>query len=626
VDLDSDTWDGVVRFRPGVRSSPSGHLDPGFRPDRIWQCGLKVALNSRASGALGGTVAINRFTVTLPSPDEHRAARAELLGSLPRVTDESTLGQLPALDPPALAQAVAVGPDFDRSAAVLSVEALPERPDGGGKVWAVRIRFDRYSDAVSGRTARVSLSPVRPLDLRGRRLVAQVAVGPALRGAILRPNQVQLELEDAGGRLFRGAAAAVSGGMTFDGTGVERDSQWVRVEAAPTAGRPVAMGSAADGFDPTEVMKVHARFQLGRGAHELLDDPFPLTGTLLLSELRNEPDPDGQSGLATILSRAAVEKAPVPPDRFVVGINLPFYQYGDVGRYPYGNRNVGGFSARPDKLHRHFARLREHGIDVVRVFLLGDLRTGVLRDAVGRVTGLDAYVEPDIDALLAAATANSIRLMPVLLDFLALDNQLEREHGSRRWMDGEARQDLLSPSYRAAFIANALRPIVRQLRIANERAADTVWAVDIFNEPENAVGIASQADFQQLVTFVSEVRGMIRQEAPGLRITIGSRDRRDLVSYWPAVGDVHQFHFYSKHEEEDGLPLRFPAGRLGLREPVIVGEVEPDRIAERLDAIYESGYDGAFFWSYSGHDGYTVDLTEIRRWVERMRPERAAGP
>jgi hypothetical protein len=97
-------------------------------------------------------------------------------------------------------------------------------------------------------------------------------------------------------------------------------------------------------------------------------------------------------------------------------------------------------------------------------------------------------------------------------------------------------------------------------------------------------------------------------------------------SYWPAVGDVHQFHFYSKHEEEDGLPLRFPAGRLGLREPVIVGEVEPDRIAERLDAIYESGYDGAFFWSYSGHDGYTVDLMEIRRWVERMRPERAAGP
>lgn len=160
---------------------------------------------------------------------------------------------------------------------------------------------------------------------------------------------------------------------------------------------------------------------------------------------------------------------------------------------------------------------------------------------------------------------------------------------------------------------------MRRLQEAERRKPNTVWAVDIANEIENARAITSARDFREVVTFVRQVRDMIHREAPGLKVTFGSRDRRDLATYWRDISDIHQYHWYAKHEEEDGLPLRYPAGSLGLKGPVVVGEVEPDRIAERLDTIYQTGHDGAFFWSYSGHDGFLVDLDQVRRWVESKR-------
>ena len=622
LDLDRATWNGRVEFQPNTRKSTLGWLDPAWRPDRIWSCGIKVALNDRARERIGGTIKVEAFSIRLPSSDVHRAAKAEMLRSIPQTPpDTVTLGRLRALEARVPEQQILpVDGTLTPSAAVSSIAVVPEPARGGTNVWVVQIRFQEYREAAEQRTARVTLPLSPPIDLRGKTITTWVAMGPSLRGAILRPNLVQMELEDTDGRLLRGPASAVSdAGFELDDRGLETASRWVKVQATPVSERPLAMGSVADNFAPAQIRKIHLRFQIGKSSHELRDESYPLTGRLLLSEFRIDKDPNVQEPGTVAERLVPFDKKPVAPDQFTVGLNLPFYFYADVGLFPFGGRDIGGFSARPDKLQRHFALFRKNKIDAVRVFLLGDLRTGVTRDGAGKVNGLDQYALKDIDSLLAAAATHRVALVPVLVDFLALDGQLERSYGSKHWKDGEARKDILDPDYRPAFIENGLKPIVKQLNAANLRQPNTVWAVDIFNEAENSVAITSQVDFQELVRFVGQVNDMIHREAPGLKTTVGSRDRRDLVAYWSAIGDVHQYHFYSKHEEEDGLPLRFPAGNLGLKGPVIVGEVEPDQLTERLDAIYESGYDGAFFWSYSGHDGYKVDLDEIRRWVENKR-------
>ena len=607
----------TVSFEPTLLEE-KGWRDPEFRPDRITECGLKVALNDRAHGEFKGTIRINEFRMDLPEAENHDQLKSKMRACIKHVSDQETLSRLPPLEKPnpkettlSVGQALIAG-----SPSVTSIQTVPEPAGTRSLVWQIAIQFDRYEDSVAGRTARMTLPLAKPIDLRGRRITAWVAAGPSLRGGALRPNLVQIELEDEYGKFLRGPVSDLSAlGMIFD-KGVEHASQWVKVEAAPAPGRPLALGSIAPGFRAEKIRKIHLRFQTGKFSNALRDDEYPLSGKLLMSGFHTEPD-GGQSGEVQTTNLAApVSKSPVPIGQFAIGINLPFYHYGDIGAFPFGGREIGGFSSRPAKLNRHFALFAEHRIKVVRVFLLSDLRTGVTYDESGKVSDLDAYALRDLDALISAASANSISLCPVLIDFMIADQSRERIYGARKWNDGEAPQVLLDSRHRTAFIENALRPIVRRLAEADRRRPGVIFAVEIANEIENASAIRTKAEFEQVAVFVRQVRDMIRREAPNLKITLGSRDRLDLASYWRDISDIHQFHFYSKHEEEEGLPLRFPAGNLGLAGPVIVGEVEPDRIACRLDEIYESGYDGAFFWSHSGHDGFVVDLGQISRWVE----------
>ncbi|MGA2149255.1 MAG: hypothetical protein ABSH49_30320 [Bryobacteraceae bacterium] len=647
-------WENIASTSVTLTLEPTalsdlGFRDPQFRPNRVVACGLKLALNDRAIQQVTGAISVNEFRVELPSTDTHARLKGEMVASLPHVNDQATLQRLPPLGRRAPGVKVfPVGLTLRAaSPAVTAVRTAPEPAGNGAQVWQVEIRFEQYGDSAAQRTARVTLPLDQPLDLRHKKVTAWVAIGPSLRGASLRPNQMQIELEDSQGHVLRGPAADLStDGMVFDERARDFASRWVRIEAAPLSGRPAAMGSDPWEFLPAKVVKIHARFQVGKFSQLLRDEPYPLFGTLLLSEFRVEPVPPppplkspAELSLADLMEDLATaalapsplpfEKTPVPIERFVVGINLPFYRYADVGRFRYGGRDIGGFSSRPAKLQRDFALFRKNRIDVVRVFLLGDLRTGVTRDAAGKVSGLDKYALKDLDALIAAAAANSVALCPVLIDFKIADGSRDRQYGAKRWEDGEAPEVLLEPEHRSAFIQNALRPIVQRLHAANRRNPGVVWAVDIANEIENATAITTDRDFKQVVMFVKEVRAMIDHEAPGLKVTLGSRDRRDLVRYWENFGDIHQYHFYSKHEEEDELPLSFPARRIldkngkpgsaGLDGPVVVGEVEPDHIAERLETIYQTGHDGAFFWSYSGHDGYVVDLDQIRHWVESKR-------
>jgi hypothetical protein len=397
----------------------------------------------------------------------------------------------------------------------------------------------------------------------------------------------------------------------------------VRFDGVPYVRLPPNADSAAVGFQAGAVAEVVVHFEVGKFSNTLRKQPYPLSGTLLLSEIHIEDDPRSPALPQPATKHPALEKKPVPIETFEVGINYPFQKYGfDVGLYPFGGRDICGFSSHQFALDRDFRKFREHGIGLVRVFVLADLRTGALMDRQGAITGLDRCVGPDINALVDAAARNSLKLMPVLIDFLIADGSSpEQEPGTRRWTQGEYPHLIVDPNARRGFVEKALRPIVRTLAEANRRhGSKVVAAVDIVNELENATTVFQAGGFGAARGFVREVRDMIRKEAPSLKITLGSRNRDDLVDLWSEMGfDVWQFHYYDRMEEEEKQPLHFPAGALGLRGPVLIGEVEPSAIGQKLDTIYADGYDGALFWAYRSIDGFEVDLREIKRWLDKMR-------
>ena len=300
------------------------------------------------------------------------------------------------------------------------------------------------------------------------------------------------------------------------------------------------------------------------------------------------------------------------PDRFVVGVNLPWIGYGtDVGAslwFPNG-----GLSRQPaalDRLNRTLGAIAHDGISVVRVFLLCDARSGVRFDSDGFPVGVDEAVLPDIDAMLAAARRHHVGLMPVLLDFHLcgapkIVNGVQLGGRSRLIADRDAG---------AAFIDRVVRPIVERCG-----SDDAVIAWDVINEPEwclrgGPLFGRTAVSFPALQRFLGEavrcVQGSARQP-----VTIGCAGTWRLGLVTPLGLDFYQVHWYDRF----GWPaLARPVAELGLRDrPVILGEFagRSTRIADVLDAAEQAGYAGALVWSVLADDEQSAYPPAVAAWL-----------
>jgi hypothetical protein len=301
------------------------------------------------------------------------------------------------------------------------------------------------------------------------------------------------------------------------------------------------------------------------------------------------------------------------PDRFIIGVNLPWVSYGtDVGSsawYPDG-----GLSRQPaqlEKLNATFETLSRDGISIVRAFLLCDARSGVVFDRDGVPEGLDHAVFPDIDAIVAAARRHRIALMPVLLDFLLC--------GAARIVNGVqtgGRSRLITdPDARAATIDRVLLPIAH--RYADE---DAIVAWDVINEPEWCLGrrgpLSRQPPipFDTLQRFLSDAVNAIKATARQ-PVTIGCAGTWKLELVRPLGLDFYQIHWYDRFGWK---ALVRPVSELRLSDrPVILGEFagRSTRLPDVLDAAKGAGYEGALVWSVLADDPHSAYPPGFSSWT-----------
>jgi len=258
------------------------------------------------------------------------------------------------------------------------------------------------------------------------------------------------------------------------------------------------------------------------------------------------------------------------------GANLPWINYGwDLGRNPWGGA-PGGFSSNVANLNEDFRFLSGHGVGLVRVFLFCDLRSGVL---FGDDLLFDDHVYPDMDALAAAADRYHLLLLPVLFDYLLADG-VSREGGTAV---GEHPELLTTDRDKLISLMSEF--------LARYGQNPRIYAWEIMNEPEWITRV-SQAD---LATFVAEMAAAIHGNTSQLA-TLGSKNLASC-GLWTGLGlDLYQSHHYDSMGTN--LPAVFPpVSGLDLDQPVIVGELQPTLVSDKLGVIQQNGYVGALFWS-----------------------------
>lgn len=154
---------------------------------------------------------------------------------------------------------------------------------------------------------------------------------------------------------------------------------------------------------------------------------------------------------------------------FFLGLNYPWKDYGrDFGTNIWG---YDGVASKVSTVTSDFGNIQGYGAKIVRWWVFGDLRAGILFDSNGNPTGVDGKVLGDLDAAVSIAKAQGILLVPgrffcwkfklkrtVLFDFGMLYNAQ-----TVTGVQLGGRTNLISnPAMNALLISNVINPILQR--------------------------------------------------------------------------------------------------------------------------------------------------------------------
>ncbi|HYF04710.1 MAG TPA: hypothetical protein VEA59_00915 [Patescibacteria group bacterium] len=291
-----------------------------------------------------------------------------------------------------------------------------------------------------------------------------------------------------------------------------------------------------------------------------------------------------------------------------VGVNLPWYTYGyDIGGREHTPWKVTpyGYANNAPRVTRDFMMLKAHGIDIVRVAIFCDLRSGVVWER-GRFVSFNQAAEEDFTELLKIATETGMLLIPVLFDFSIADGV--GVHGNT-----DHPEVILNSEDRYALMAS-----LAQLLADNIQYVSCIYAVDIFNEPENASVLYTAHGVEELRKFLKLTAATVKKVWPKTPVTLGCANRATMLMNWRDIPvDVEQFHYYDRFESQ-GMKFDFPVRNFETKKPVIIGEAEATHIHAKLGLALTNGYDAIIFWSLHAEDKFTkLDLRQIKAWKRK---------
>ena len=283
-----------------------------------------------------------------------------------------------------------------------------------------------------------------------------------------------------------------------------------------------------------------------------------------------------------------------------VGCNYP-WPWNAYGTY-FGSRDLAFWTTTLDV---NLGRLRELGVEVVRLFLMGNAWSyGRLDGEVFTPGGHDPARVDQLDAMLAVFEKHEMAAIPSLLDFKAFHRPAgTRGHGGRSAMIADA-------TARAHFFDSVFEPLLQE----SERHRGAVYAWEVMNEPVWCMVNPLAKRTSAVRAFLEE--GLARVAAHGFSSTVGHRFARDLDRF--PTGSVRQFHYYPRTGLRALLPLteqrldahvdtRAILGEFATRLDRSQGDLWPElpaseqrdparAVVARLRLVAEKGYGLALVW------------------------------
>ena len=283
----------------------------------------------------------------------------------------------------------------------------------------------------------------------------------------------------------------------------------------------------------------------------------------------------------------------------ISGINYPWTMFD--GRPNYGcdfgwNKwnSHAGVTTHLDEVRADFESMASAGYEVTRWFVFTDGRGGVAWSPSGELIGFADRFFDDMDAAVEIASATSVRLCLVLVDFA--------------WLDDPLRRAALESS---AFIDRVLDPLLDRYG-----SLDSIHSYDVINEPD----WRPEWPVDNLRAFVGAVSNRIHLKSRALVTLGGGRVRNAKAWDDPVYGlDFVQVHSYPdvRYPDRDEALFGRTASSFGLSKPLLIGECPSDprqhpeghlspayTLADYLDLAREGGYLGAWPWSFKGVDAF----------------------
>jgi hypothetical protein len=309
--------------------------------------------------------------------------------------------------------------------------------------------------------------------------------------------------------------------------------------------------------------------------------------------------------------------------KFVAGVNYPWYQYGsDFGTTGWGHLGVSNPTTAAG-IDKDFAYLESQHVLLVRWYLFCDGHAGIVYGKNGKVTGVDDYLFPDIDAAIIIADAHNIHLMFVLVDYTFF-NKAKYMTGVKLGGHSDIATDATK---RQAYLDNALKPLL-------ERYASnpTIVAWEVNNEPEWAMQMPL-AQIRNLVSNripVATMQAFVIEQIKYVHMyahqpaTVGSAMRDMIYDYWTGAKlDFYDFHYYP-YMGLTSNAYDVPAADLKLDKPLLIGELPSKNgfagIQDYLRIARKNRYAGALAWSLRAEDRYSdfrSQATAFSEWQKQ---------
>lgn len=295
---------------------------------------------------------------------------------------------------------------------------------------------------------------------------------------------------------------------------------------------------------------------------------------------------------------------------YMNGVNMPWDKWNDFGGY-YNEKTWS----------RHFAELRESGINSVRVWISCNGDIGMQIDENGYVTGATARHWEHLDSLFTVAEENGMYIMATLMSFDHFKDTNKTYESWRKMVQDEEKID--------SYVENYVIPFCERYDNFN-----SLWSIDLCNEPdwihENAeCGKLSWDDLGLL--FAKEAAAI--HENSDVLVTIGfgmikynSEDysgNKGSDKFLQSVYDNDKAYldFYSTHYYEWEAPwYGFPFDKtpeefkLDGTKPSVIGEFPAIGMVGNVKGsqamtgsecyvnIYNNGWDGIMGWTSNGVD------------------------